>query len=209
MRLFGFHFVEKVPFYTIIQRLQDIKLKRTFWLVRAWYFLDDTPEEYWDWLKADKETVFILYALSGRMAFDAHSYWPKLTSSKVEAILNAFIEKWPKVNLPRQWGTGSPKEENAYRFLTEVIWLVNSDDPDDAIPVLERLLADPRFADLHNDLKSIYTSQVRNKALRNFAPPTPQEIVNQLDGDAVVTVESLRKLVIQELQDFQKAIDGG
>ena len=209
LRLFGFHFVEKVPFYTIIQRLQDIKLKRTFWLVRAWYFLDDTPEEYWDWLKADKETVFILYALSGRMAFDAHSYWPKLTSSKVEAILNAFIEKWPKVNLPRQWGTGSPKEENAYRFLTEVIWLVNSDDPDDAIPVLERLLADPRFADLHNDLKSIYTSQVRNKALRNFAPPTPQEIVNQLDGDAVVTVESLRQLVIQELQDFQKAIDGG
>ena len=118
LRLFGFHFVEKVPFYTIIQRLQDIKLKRTFWLVRAWYFLDDTPEEYWDWLKADKETVFILYALSGRMAFDAHSYLPKLTSSKVEAILNAFIEKWPKVNLPRQWGTGSPKEENAYRFLT-------------------------------------------------------------------------------------------
>lgn len=94
-------------------------------------------------------------------------------------------------------------------FLTEVIWSINSDNPDDAIPVLERLLADSRFADLHNDLKSIHASQVRNKALRDFEPPTPQEIVNHLDRDAVVTVEGLRQLVIQELQDFQKAINGG
>jgi hypothetical protein len=93
--------------------------------------------------------------------------------------------------------------------LTDVIWSINSDDADNAIPVLERLLVDPRFADLHNNLKSIHASQVRKKALRDFEPPTPQEIVNQLDRDAVVTVESLRQLVIQELQDFQKDIDGG
>ena len=51
--------------------------------------------------------------------------------------------------------------------------------------------------------------QVRKKALRDFEPPTPQEIVNQLDHDAVVTVEGLRQLVIEELQDYQKVIDGG
>ena len=45
------------------------------------------------------------------------SYWPKLTSSKVEAILDAFFDQWPKVDLPNHWGTGSPKGENAYRFL--------------------------------------------------------------------------------------------
>jgi hypothetical protein len=188
---------------------EDIELKRTFWLVRAWYFLNDAPETYWDWLKADKDTVFLLYELSGRMSHRDHSYWPKLTSSRVEAILDAFIEKWPKVNLPSHWGTGSPKEENAYRFLTEVIWSINSDDPDDDILVLERLLADPRFANLQNDLKSIHASQVRKKALRDFEPPKPQDIVDRLDRDVVVTVEGLRQLVIQELQDFQKAIDGG
>ena len=188
---------------------EDIEQKRTFWLVRAFYFLDDAPEAYWDWLKADKDTVLILDGLSGRINPGTHSYWPTLTSSKVEAILDAFIDRWPKVDLPDHWGTESPKEENAYRFLTEVIWSINSDNPDDAIPVLERLLADSRFADLHNDLKSIHASQVRNKALRDFEPPTPQEIVNHLDRDAVVTVEGLRQLVIQELQDFQKAINGG
>ena len=184
--------------------------KRTFWLVRAWYFLDDAPETYWDWLKADKDTVHVLCERSGRSSsFGEHSYWPKLTSGKVEAILDAFIDKWPKVDLPSGWGTDSPKEENAYRFLTQVIWSINSDDPDNAIPVLDRLLADPRVADLHNGLKSIYSSQLKKKALRDFEPPTPQEIVNRLDRDEVVTVEGLRQLVIQELQGFQKSIDGG
>ena len=187
---------------------EDIEQKRTFWLVRAWYFLNDAPATYWDWLKTNKDTVLLLHELSGRM-LRAHSYWPKLTSSKVEAILDAFIEKWPKVDLPSHWGTESPKEENAYRFLTNVIWSINSDNPDDAIPVLKQLLADPRFVDLHNNLKSIHASQIRKKALRDFEPPTPQEIVNQLDRDEVVTVEGLRQLVLQELQDFQKAINGG
>lgn len=121
----------------------------------------------------------------------------------------AFIDEWPKADLPSHWGTESPKDEIAYRFLTEVIWSIDSDDHDDAIHVLDRLLAAPRFADLHKDLKSIRAGQVRKKALRDFEPPTPQEIVNRLDRDAVVTVEGLRQLVIQELQDFQNAIDGG
>jgi hypothetical protein len=187
---------------------EDIERKRTFWLNRAFYFLDDAPEAYWNWLKADKDTVLLLYEQSGRMS-PGTFYWPKLTSRKVEAILDAFIDKWPKVDLPNHWGSGSPKGENAYRFLTDVIWSINSDDPDDAIPVLERLLADSRFSDLHNELKSIHANQVRNKALRDFEPPTLQEIANHLDRDAVVTVEGLRQLVIEELQRFQKDIDGG
>ncbi|MFQ4134740.1 hypothetical protein PGN35_000300 [Nodosilinea sp. PGN35] len=188
---------------------EDIERKRKFWLIRVWHFLDNTPKACWDWLKADKDTVLVLYERSRRMSPGTSSYWPKLTSSKIEAILDAFIDKWPKVDLPSHWGTGSTKEENAYRFLTEVIWSISSDDPDDAIPVLNRLLADSRFVDLHNNLKSIHASQVRNKALRDFRPPTPEEIVNLLDRNVVVTVEGLRQLVIEELQYFQRAIDGG
>lgn len=143
------------------------------------------------------------------MNFNDYPYWPKLTSRKVEFILDCFIDKWPKVNLPSHYGTGSPKNETAYRFLTNVIWSIDSDDPDEAIPVLIRLLSDPRFENLHKSLKSIHASQVRKKALRDFVPPTPQEIVEQLDRVAVVTVEGLRQLVISELQDFQKTIAGG
>jgi AcrR family transcriptional regulator len=187
----------------------DNKEKRIFWLVRAWYFLDDVSEVYWDSLKTDKEIVLILDERSGRMSRNDHHYWPKLTSSKIEAILNAFINKWPKVDLPNSWGSESPNEEKAYRFLTDVIWSIDSDDPNDAIPVLGRLLVDPRFADLHNDLKSIHFNQVKKQALRDFSPPTPVAIVKLLDRNAVVTVEGLRQQVIEELQEFQKDIDGG
>jgi hypothetical protein len=188
---------------------EDIEQKRIFWFVRAWYFLDTAPTAYWDWLKANGDTVLVLYERSGRINRGDHPSWPKLASVKVEAILDAFINRWPKLDLPGHCGTDSPKGEKAYRFLTEVIWSIGSDNPDEAIPVLDRLLADSRYAAFHQDLKSIRTGQVRNRALRDFEPPSPSQIVQLLDRDVVVTVEGLRELVIQELQDFQRAIAGG
>ena len=182
---------------------------KKFWFLRGLYFLDGTDNPYWQWLKADKNTVLILYERSGRPGRREHSNWPSLTAHKIESILDAFIDKWPKVDLPSSWGTGSPEGENAYRFLTEVVWSIDSDDPDHAIPVLSRLLADRRFVDFHKNLKSMKAGQIRKKALRDFEPPSPQEIVNQLDNDSVVTVEGLRQLVIDELLEYQKAIDGG
>ncbi|MCH4900803.1 hypothetical protein [Pseudomonas sp. B707] len=187
----------------------DLEQKRTFWFLRAFHFIKDAPDTYWNWLKSDKDIIFSFSDRYGRFNYGEHPYWPKLTLSKVEAILDAFIEKWPKVDLPSHYGTGSPRGENAYRFLTEVIWLINSDESDEAICVLDRLLADQRFTEMHNDLKSIRASKIRQKALRDFEPPTPQEIVSRLDRDTIVNVEGLRQLVLQELQDFQKAIDGG
>ena len=188
---------------------EEIEQKRTFWSLRALYFLNDDPQTYLDWLKADRDTIHLLYERSGHMSHGDYSHWPKLTSAKIGSILDAFIDKWPQVELPGHWGTGSPKEENAYRFLTEIIWSISLDNPDNAIPVLDRLLADVRFASLHRDLKSIHAGQIRKKALKDFEPPTPQEIVNRLNADEVVTVEGLRQLVIQELEHFQEAINGG
>lgn len=183
--------------------------KCIFWFLRAWYFLDNPPEACWSFLKANKNTVLSLNHRSGRMSFNESSSWPKLTADKIELILDTFIDKWPKTDLPSQWGSESPDEETAYRFLNEIIWQLSSVAPEQAIPVLERLTADSRFTDMHKDLKSIHIGQVRKRALRDFEAPTPQEIVNLIDHDTVVTVEGLRQLVIQELGDFQKSIDGG
>ncbi|MGF6711187.1 hypothetical protein QFZ41_002151 [Luteibacter sp. W1I16] len=194
---------------TIGGEVEGIDPELAFWLVRAFYFLNDPPDECWRWLKHDEDTVHLLYERFGRMSSNDHPYWPRLTPRKVEAILDVFVEKWPKVDLPSHWGTGSPRGENAYRFLTEVIWVMVDDDHDDAVLVADRLLADLRFAHLHKDLKSIRAGHVKKRALKNFEPPTPEQIVDRLDRDAVVTVEGLRQLVIEELDHFQKAIKGG
>lgn len=188
---------------------ENIERKRIFWMVRGFYFLENITDTYWGWLKSDKDNLLHFYERSGRMSRSEHRAWPELTSLKVEAILDAFIEHWPHVDLPDSWDSDSPKEEKAYRFLTDLIWSINSDTSDDAIPVLDRLLNDPRFTSLHKELQSIYAAQIRKKALRDFEPPTPDEIVQRLDCDSAVTVEGLRQLVLQELNDFQNAIDGG
>jgi hypothetical protein len=188
---------------------EDFERKRIFWLVREFYFLENITASYWAWLKSNKDNLLHFYEHSGRMNRSEHRAWPELTSIKVEAILDAFFEQWPSVELPSHWGSDSPEEENAYRFLTDLIWSIESDIPDNAIPVLGRLLNDPRFTSQHKGLQSLYAGQLRKKALRDFEPPMPDEIVQYLDCDSVVTVEGLRQLVLQELHDFQKAIDGG
>lgn len=188
---------------------EDIERKRIFWLVREFYFLENITDTYWAWLKYDKDNLLCFYERSERMSRSEHRAWPELTLIKIEAILDAFIEQWPHVDLPDHWDSDSPKEEKAYRFLTNLIWSIESDIPDNALPVLGRLLNAPRFTTLHKELQSIHAAQIRKKALRDFEPPTPDEIVQHLDCESVVTVEDLRQLVLQELQDFQKAIDGG
>lgn len=189
---------------------ENIEQKRKFWFVRAFYFLNvEVAKPYFDWLKSDRDSLLLFEGRSSRMSRDSSSYWPNLTSTKIESILFAFFNQWPKVHLPSSWGTESPVGETAYRFLTEIIWSIGSDTPDEAIPVLNRLIQDDRFSDIQRELKSIKAEQLRKKSLRDFESPTPEKIVDLLDNNAVVTVEGLRQLVIQKLEDYQKDIDGG
>lgn len=181
---------------------------RKFWLLRAFYFLPHTPERDWEWLKVDKNIVFSLAEWSGSMSRRDHQHWPTLSAQKIEIILNSFVELWPKVELPDSHGSTSPVGEQAYRFLTEVIWSIGKDNPDNSIPVLDRLLADSRFTDFWSSLKSIKAAAVREKALRDFKAPTPAEIVKLLDQHEAITVEGLRALLLQELHIYQADLNG-
>lgn len=194
------------PALTEDENLENI---RNFWFVRAFYFLEDACELYWNWLKADKNAIFLLDNRSGRLSYGEYPHWPRLTVKKAVAVLDAFVDKWPKVELPSHWGTESPREEIAYRFLKNILWTLDSEVSNETVIIIDRLIANPKFADMCNDLKSMRARMVRQTALRYFEPPTPQEIADRLDRDLVVNVEGLRQLVLQELHAFQKAINGG
>ncbi|MEM8006506.1 hypothetical protein Q4R45_20310, partial [Morganella morganii subsp. sibonii] len=79
---------------------------------------------------------------------------------------------------------------------------------DNAIPVLMRLLNDKRFINSRSELQSILASQRRKKLLLDFKPPSAREVVSYLDKNEVISVEGIRKVVLQELTNFQKSIDG-
>ncbi|MGK8175520.1 NACHT domain-containing protein [Aeromonas dhakensis] len=184
----------------------EIEQKRTFWLLRSFYFIEDTPEQYWNWLKRDRDTVLLFYRFSSSINRNEYPNWPALSAGKAYKILDEFIERWPKVELPSGWGSDSPADEKAYRFLKELLWSFNTDDGESYIKLL---LSDLRFSDFYMDLQSINASLIRKRALRDFTPPQPQEIIKLLNGNEAVTVEGLRKRVLQELQTYQHEIYGG
>ncbi|UUT23950.1 NACHT domain-containing NTPase [Pseudomonas sp. T8] len=187
---------------------QSLKQRRLFWFVCGFYFISDISKPQWDWLQADADNIFAFYERSGQFKHN-DSQWPSLTAVKVKTILDAFVSHWPEVKLPSQWGSDSPREEKAYRFIRELVWSLILLEADETIPVVSDLLADSRYKEMHRDLSSIYSTQLRKQALRNYEAPTPRDIVCLLDTDFVVTVEGMRQLIIDELQLFQSVIDGG
>lgn len=183
---------------------------RIFWLVRAFYFLPEMPADHWKWLSRDKNTVLAFSNYSGRLTSHDCDYRPNLSSRKIELILDAFIQSWPepKAQSNSGWVSHRPASEIAYQFLSAIIWNLGEDDPDNSLPILNRLIADSRFTVFEASFRSIRATAIRAKALRNFEAPSPQKIVSLLDDNEVVTVEGLRALLLQELMDYQADLDG-
>jgi cytidylate kinase len=186
----------------------EVIYKCKFWFARAFYFINEISDAQWYWLQSDPNTIFYLFDRTSLYGHHNHS-WPKLTALKTKAVLGAYVEQWPRVDLPDHWGSDSPESERAYRYIRELIFSFNSFDPESAIAPLVDLIADPRFNGLHKDLSSIYSGQLRRRALQNFEAPNPKQISDLLDFDSVATVEGLRQSIIDELREFQGAIDGG
>ncbi|RBL68763.1 hypothetical protein C3E98_025810 [Pseudomonas sp. MWU13-2625] len=186
----------------------DVIFKCKFWFVRGFYFIDCISYPQWHWLQADPDAIFNLCNRTSRYSPRSNG-WPSLTASKTKAVLDAYVERWPSVDLPDQWGSDSPSSERAYRHIQDLVWSFNSFDPEDAIAPLAELIADPRFNDLYKDLSSIYSGLLRKRSLQNYEAPSPKQVSDLLDFDSIATVEGLRQCIIDELHDFQGAIDGG
>ncbi len=191
------------------QENEESKSRKEFWFLRHFFFLDQDENGIWDDVLSKREGIFSIASRSDRFERYSSAGWPNLNSEKIYAIFDAYIEKWPKVYLPSSWGSGSPKDETAYRFLTNLIWDITKDENSSrAIRVINTMLKDSRFEDFRNDLLSIKASTIRKHSLKNFETPLPGEIVSMLDSNEVATVEDLRSLIIEEFDSIQKWLQG-
>lgn len=177
---------------------------RDFWFLRRFSFFDQCDGATVSWLQSNKETALMI---SGVSSHDDPK-WDGLSANKIRLVLEIFIDQWPKVHLPSSWGTGDPPEQTAYRFLKDIVWKIGNDDPIIAIPVLDKLLADQRFIDFQSSLKTQKSSALKQIALRGFLPPSPDILVRMLDNQQVATVEDMRALLIEFLEDVQAHIYG-
>lgn len=186
-----------------------VEARRRFWFARHFFFLGGGPDAVGQWLREDRETIFLLEYRSRAIKHGGVSDWPRLSARKVHTVLDAFVDVWPKVPLPNSWGSHSPKRETAYRFLSNIIWTIENDEPDEGLRVLEELLADGRFDSFSSSFKSMRATLRSRLALGDYSPPSTNEVVQLLGHGVVATVEGLRALLIRELNLLQGEIDGG
>lgn len=185
-----------------------IEAQRRFWFLRHYWFLDDDQSAVWSVLARDPDFVFELEHIRSEQRGD-DATWPDLSAAKIARILDTFIDRWPPVPLPSIWGTGSPKPETAYRYLTDIVYMIGRDKTDAVLPVLEGLLADPRMAPFHRNLRSIQAASKRTRALRDFTPPSAAAVRAALDQGRPASVEHMRRIVIEYLGRLQEDVHGG
>ena len=70
------------------------------------------------------------------------------------------------------------------------------------------MLCDKRFVNFYSSLKHIQFEASRKNALRDFIAPTPAAIVDLFDRSRVASVEDMRMLMLEKLDDFQKWVRG-
>lgn len=182
--------------------------QRDFWYLRAFVFCDEIEKFIWDDIRYYPDALLGLASATDQKGFGSHSFWPNLSACKIYMILDSFIGVWDKVDLPSSWGTGDPPEQTAYRFLSSLIWKIAADEPDKASEVLDKVLSDFRFTDFHNAALHLKSETARKLALRNFKAPNPKEVSAYFDYNRVSSVEDLRALMVEQLEDMQIWLNG-
>ncbi|MTI08784.1 NACHT domain-containing protein [Curvivirga aplysinae] len=182
---------------------------RDFWYFRGFVFLDDCPDFIFDWFRQDKNSVLKFENTYGRFNRGEKKGWPGLSTAKMFWILDTFVEVWPQVHLPNSYGTHSPKNETAYRFLN---YLVSSSDfwkaDRDGLSYVDRMLSDNRFGHFEESLKHLRSELRKANAHETLVIPTPQDISTLLDQGMAVNAESLRNLLIDHFDEYQVFLQG-
>lgn len=182
--------------------------QRRFWFLRHFWFLDDDQSTIWSVLDRNPDFIFELERIRSEQRGD-DATWPDLNASKIMQILDKFIDRWPPVPLPSSYGTGSPKPEAAYRFLTDIVYTIGRDTTDAVLPALDGLIADPRMAPFLKHLQSIRAASKRARSLRDFTPPSAAAVRAALDQGRPASVEHMRRIVVEFLGRLQDDVFGG
>lgn len=184
-----------------------LEKQRQFWFMRDFWFADDINPEVWAYMARNPDLVFWLEHRRDR-GRDGEGIWSTLSAAKIERIQLAYRPHWPVVPLPSSWGTGSPRGETAYRYLIDSVWQIGRDEPNVALPVIERLLTQDVMAPSYNDLRSI-RAELRRRSAMATTRPGPAEVASFIDAGLPASVEQTRTLVVELFQELQRDVLAG
>ena len=181
--------------------------QRQFWFLRGFWFAHDINPAIWDYIARDPDLVFWFERRRER-GRDGEGIWSTMSAAKIELIQLAYRPHWPVVPLPSSWGTGSPRGETAYRYLRDSVWQIGRDEPNAALPVIERLLTQDVMATSYNDLRSI-RAELRRRSAVATTRPGPAEVASFIDAGLPASVEQTRTVVMELFDELQRDILAG
>lgn len=173
-----------------------------FWQIRRFFF-EDADKDGWSDLEGDPNVIFSIADKAGRYG-DRREGWPTLSAQKIYKIFDAFVEAWPQVFLPSSWGTGDPDDQRAYRFLSDEVWRIGRDLPERALPVLDKMIADVRFAGFSEALSTMRAETLKKLALASFTAPSAGDVAAMFDATGIASVEDLRAYLVEDLGRLQE-----
>ena len=182
--------------------------RRKFWQLNAVLYQTPGHDAAWQELKTDPQAIFGFEGRLGRMYEREEDDRPPISAETIYKVMDAFVPVWPKVHLLGSWGTGDPEDETAYRFLRDCIWKIAEDAPERRIEVLDRMIPDARFADYHEAMLTMRAGAQRKLALQDFRAPRPLEINKILEENDVASIEDLRALMVEQLEELQRWLNG-
>lgn len=180
---------------------EESQFKRIFWFALAFYLLDEKYEVFWEELIKYDYSFSILKEHLGLYSY--YPKWIKLSAVKTELILKTFIGKFYVSIMSSQ-----PDSEEIYYFFVELIGRLETNYEDDIVPVVDRLLQNDSYLDLHDVLKSVKFHYLLNLQIQNLQIPKIEQIVYFLDKNEIISVENLRAVILEELRNYQKDLDG-
>lgn len=187
-----------------IESLSQIKLEqKKFWFVRYFYFVEEYAEHIYSFLFSDPNNIFLFETGFNRWFRDEQEEWPKLSAKKIFLIMDSFVPHWPAVYLPRISSTEDPLDERAYRLLSNLLNSLAGDTPEQSLPLLSRIISDPKFSAFRLDALHLSAVIKQKQALRDFEAPSPFEVIRFFDESKIASVEDLRQLILEKLDDLQ------
>ncbi|SFJ70269.1 hypothetical protein SAMN05216304_11234 [Bosea sp. OK403] len=181
---------------------------RKFWHLNAVLYRTPDHDAAWQELKTDPKAIFGFEGRLGRMYEREDDDHPPIAAETIYEVMDAFVPFWAKVPLSSSWGTGDPEDQAAYRFLRDCIWKIAEDAPERRIEVLDRMLPDARFEDYREAMLTMRAEAQRKLALQDFRAPRPSEISKILEENDVASVEDLRALMVEQLEELQRWLNG-
>lgn len=188
---------------------KDEDARHRYWAMNAFLYGTEAGSKAWEELQQDENNIF---AIEDRIGLifgpDNEGAVPSLSAQTIFLILDSFVGRWPRVPLSDNFGTDSPKDERAYRFLDRLVWRIADDTPSRKLPVIERMLQSTNFADFQDSLLTMQAEARRQLALQDFRPPSPYVVCAYLDSSEIASVEDLRALLLEQLAEIQADLKG-